>query len=435
MAKREHALLTSAAMGLLRQQHRLWAVSFAALTAVTLLVSPAFGSDPGAVQQAHQAVTQGVEAWEAARLRQEETRSRFDTLAHRIAALKRLVARSGSALGAEAELERLLRESVDAESALEESGSAVSRSARAVERSVVGALALIDGRVTALLPRLKQGTLEEKKAAARTINELRGRRRELTQLAQRVKAPSSTTREWSRYEVAIDPLDGPEELDEKADQLEDTRERFRRKREELGRLIEQARAEEELARAAVEFRTDTGLFDEEARLGRVTKQEKTSATLSERTAGAPSADNNAAPEAAPPPQATPPAAGAVQDPSDAAPPPAVPGGSRGGSDFADEVDLQPSTGQPGSGGGGAVTGGGAKTVASAAQAPVARQLDPNKLLNLRVEALEESGVDLATLEALVGDLERLDGFLAGQASEIRGRAKQLQEDEQRARAN
>ena len=62
-------------------------------------------------------------------------------------------------------------------------------------------------------------------------------------------------------------------------------------------------------------------------------------------------------------------------------------------------------------------------------AQLPKTVDPNLLLNLRVEDLAGGARDVKDLEALVADLEKLDQFLLQQAEDIRRRAQRLEADE------
>lgn len=376
----------------------------AVVGALTLLpLSLTHAQSPAALVAARGQVARDVAAWDRARNTQRETQTRYDALEHRIAQLKRLRAKDG--FTAEGELDRLLKESVSADAALTASAQSVTSRASEVKKSVNAALAIIDARIRELLPSLKRGALEDRKAAARNINELRAARQELASLVGRLSSDSATPREWSKYDVQIEALDGPSELREKADVVEDTRERLRKKRVELATLVRDARIEQEVSRAAAEFRTDSSLFDEEARRGRGTATKRTNDELASAAVdgdGARGSSDPAAPEA-----------GFNAD--DASPPPtAESGGTNPGTNLG--------TGQTPN----------VPSVGTTRSVPLTKQVDPNVLLNLRTDGLAGSNLDLATLEALVSDLDRLDQFLAGRAGQLRDRAKQLKDDEARA---
>ncbi|MCK6549454.1 hypothetical protein L6R52_26680, partial [Myxococcota bacterium] len=213
--------------------------------AFTLIpLSLTHAESPAALVAARGQVTRDVAAWEQARRTQRETQSRYDALEHRIAQLKRLRTKDG--FTAEAELDRLLKESVSADAALTASAQQVGARAADVKKSVNAALAIVDGRIRELLPRRKRGALDDRKTAARNINELRAVRQELASLVGRLSTDGGTPREWSKYDVKIEALDGPAELREKADVVEDTRERLRKKRAELAMLVRDAKIEQEV---------------------------------------------------------------------------------------------------------------------------------------------------------------------------------------------
>lgn len=345
------------------------------------------------------AVAAALTVWTQRLEEQQATRSKADALEHRIAALKRLRARNS--LGAEAELDRLLKDSVAAEEALRHADRAVETAARAVQDATLAAITAIDLEIKSASPKLRAGDERERKAAARRIEGLMSGRNALRATLSRMREPRAEHKEWARYDVQIAPLDGPSELSEKADLLEDTRDRLARKREAIAELVRERKQEQEVARAARDFQKDAQLFDENARLGRVTRQ-------AERSSGAASvvlSDKEATPGAAPP----------ISPTSDGftgqSPPPTGVGRT--------DVDQQPSVVTP--------------PVPAAVQAgPLPKTVDPNLLLNLEVGSLDGGKADLATLERLLQDLQRLDQHLVGRAGEIRRRAAELKADEQRA---
>jgi hypothetical protein len=351
-----------------------------------------------AIVQAREKVTRALSGWDLAKQKLAQTHGEAAALEHRIAAMKRL--------GNEAELERLLRESVAVETALRTATKAVDSRANEARRAIAETLAAIEARIGELKPRLKQGEYESRQAAARDINTLRDLHREVRGLNNRLKDSSVVPQSWSRYEVKIDPLDGPKELGEKADFIDDTRDRFQKKLGDLRKVLRDAREEQDIARAASSFQTDARLFDEEDRFGRVQKRAGGNADTALDERRETSGDPNPAPQA--PQVGTP-----VADPNlGAFPPPAE--------SPTDDTNARP----------GSAPQLGARTFEAA---PLIKEVDPNLLLNLRVEALE-GRTDIATLEQLVRDIERLERFLATRSGDLRRRAIQLKEDEARARA-
>lgn len=390
-------------------------VGASALCALALLLpATALAELPPAVSQAQKKVTSALSRFESAKDGLENTRSDAEALEHRIAALKRLRAKGATA--GDAELASLLRESVASDASLREGTKAVEARDADVRRAVVEAFAAIDARIKELKPRLYQGELESRRTIARNIEELLSLRKELGRVITRLRATSSVPGQWSQYQVKIDPLDGPQELGEKADFVDDTRDRFQKKLEQLRALIKDAREEQDLSHAASAFQTDTRIFDEEDRSGgRVSKNRPTTDT---RSGGG---DETLQQPNSPAPQdpAQEPANGFAESPADIADGPADKGTIRGdGSQSA----IQPPSSA-------VTTGGGSETSLSS------KQIDPNMLLNLRVESLAGGAADLSTLEAWARDLERLDGFLKARANELRKRGKQLEADEAKALGN
>lgn len=406
---------------------RVSSAALAALAAVVLGSVPAAAVDSPS-SAATQSVGRAVSQWETATARQLETRAQSDSLAHRISALKRL--KSRGPLGSGSELEALLRESVAADAALKASDRAVEESASSVRKDVSAAVVALDEEIRSLAPRLKQGSIEEKRIAARQINELRERRRAMKDVLSRLQASNAVPQEWSRYAVEIAPLDGPSELSEKADFVEDTRDKLKKKRDEIARLITQAREEQALLKAGSDFRTDARHFDEEARLARRvpragdralggTLQNKD--TAHPEAAPARSAADRGGPASMPPPGGPTAAAGTQPGTmSDPQSPPAT-GGAFGAAGGADPTRSTTPPSTPAAG-----------TLPPPRAGLTSNALDPSALLNLKVETLEGGSTDLATLQSFATNLDQLERFLAARAAEIRRRAAQLKADEERA---
>ncbi len=382
-----------------------------ALCAFALLVpAAALAEIPAAISQAQKKVTVSLSRFDSAKLSLEKTRDDAEALEHRIAALKRLRSRGAG----DAELASLLRESVASDASLRESTKELEARDAEVRRAVVEAFAAIDARIKELKPRLYQGELETRRSIARNIEELLALRKELGRVIPRLRAASNTPEQWQRYQVKIDPLDGPQELGEKADFVEDTRDRFQKKLEQLRVLIKDAREEQDLSHAASAFQTDTRIFDEEDRSGgRVSKRSGTTETL-DKSGNVPLGE-----DVIPSPQApneptngfeADPSIGAIDNPGDRA--------SGGNPSLVGPAQPQP----------GVLSG-------SVDPTQSTKQIDPNVLLNLRVEALAGGAADLATLEAWARDLERLDTFLRARATELRKRGRQLESDEAKALGN
>jgi hypothetical protein len=419
--------------------------------AVAAPPSPPIESAKGHVEAA-------LRGWETAIQKQAETRARYGVLEQRINLLKKESQKNTFA--GSAELDKLLKESVAADQALRAQDRAVDERAREVKTSVQTAIAALDDTLTALRPQIREGTTESRHKAADAMRALMSLRNELKQVAARVDETASIPREWTRYQkdVEIAPLDGPSELAEKADLAEDQSEKLKKKHEELVRLIQEAKEAQAIARSGAEFRTDVRHFEEETRTGRVTRQQDKSsggnaslgafdsnknapAAQPAQSAGAPTtspgvatggtSDNRGAGGATPPPNQTP-------APTTPSPPPQAPSGPRangtggspadgevGGSGTTPQTSVTPNASDRATPNGTSMLG----TAPSASKAfdasPVAKPIDPNVLLNLKVDSLDAGSVDLKTLEAYAKDLEKLDRFLAGRAVELRRKAAEM----------
>lgn len=330
----------------------------------------AAGAPPGAPE-----IDAADRAWRRAQERLRATEATQSELEDRIATLKRRDNEDVHAMSPE--LERLLVRSVAAEDRLASLRARASAARRELSDALRARIRAIDQAIQAQVPRLKSGPLDGRQTAARAIRTLsRQRDRLRARLGDLSATGSSPRRAWSRYEVAIEPLDGPRELHEKADFVEDTRDKLTKKRRALRALIREARQQREVAKAARDFARDIGLFDEESRSTRVGRRGAAGA-LSEVPE---SAGGGTPPSGQPPPRMDPP------------PPP------RSG---------------------------------NGAPAPVVpREISPDVLINLRVENLaDDPRVDLNTLRRLERELSELDVFLRKRVRTIRRRAEELEEHE------
>ncbi len=355
----------------------------AALVGLWVLIAPwsVLAQAPSAPASADIGSTR--ESYTDARARLEHLRAEQSSLERRIATLKK----SGTDRQA---LVALLERSVDAEATLDAARREVDRAETAYTKALTTAITTIDVNIRARVPDLKRGPLEARRAAAAQINVMRtarqGLRAELAALAR----ARQRTRAWAQYQVQYDEDDGPVELTEKADFVEDTRDKVVRKRRAIIQLIEEARQHRRIAEAAQDFRTDVTLFDEETRQGRVRRQTRTGIVpLS-------SGGNRSPPE--------------TDAPAFGDGPESDPGSDSAG---GDPVVSSPAVTAP------------PPTVSGL------RALNPDVLLNLRVEDVAAGALDVATLNQYVEDLKALEAFLSGQADSLRRRANALKADEAR----
>ncbi|MBI4821816.1 MAG: hypothetical protein HY791_36490 [Deltaproteobacteria bacterium] len=331
------------------------------------------------------------------------------------------------------ELEQQLAASVAAETRVQ-SLARLERDRRAeTSARITLAIKLIDAQLVKDRPLLKSSDRTERVRIAQAMKGLidlrAGLRKKLSS-----NASSATT---SAPEVEIDPLDGPEELREKADVAEDQRDRIAKKRGALFALIAEVRQEREVARAAGNFQRDVELFGEpfpeqRARTGAV-KAEAASRT-NDRAQTTDKSSPGAAREvvvAQPPP-----ADGrATAGPDPQAPLAGTPLAGNFGTETDDATQGAPPPPAPVrvAQEGGAARAPAAPPSFSGVEAPSAgaARLDSASLLRLRVEDLDGSRTDLAALERLEQDLAKLEAQLSAKARKIRDRAVRLEADENR----
>lgn len=417
------------------------------LAAPTVLAAPA-GATSAEVELGRRRAD-----WQSARAARDALAAEHEALAERIATLRRAGAK-GEARG---QLETLLRESVDLTARVEAGARRTEAAAAALRAGVAEAVRGLDAEILRQKPGLTRGSPAERAATARALKALIARRQSARDALAGLEAESANPpRHWAQYQVRIDPLDGPEELASKADFLDDTRDKFGRKRGELIGLLAEARQARDVARAASNFQTDVRHFDDELRTGRVTRQSATALSTSDRGTPAPQAPSQGSGEfadaagsgggasrgsgattgapgggaASPPPAPSDPGTGAGGAPNSGGSDPtgALSGGGGGSESTRDDLDGATA-------GGG--TGGGATALPSAVlgtsgvSGPLPRQIDPDALLNLSVSRLRGGELDVETLEALVDDLQRLDAYLRARAELIRQRAARMESDERR----
>lgn len=400
---------------------RFFAIGLLAISLLTVAQPSQAGTPKISVKTLVTGAQNQLQTWRGAEHRLAQTRATSTALAARIDHLKR----SGRA---GAQLQSQLRQSLNAEQQLRAALTQHADARNDVERTVRGGVARIDQEIRSLVPQLKAGPLADRKQAAGRINVLRKARQQLRDTLQALQGPQpAAQRAWAKYQVKVLPLDGPSELQDKADFVEDTRDKLAKKRLALAKLLNEAKQERQIARAAQDFDTYVRIFDEEARSGRITRQPGRGG------AAEAAADTTVLQGAAEPTKTTGATAGTLD-----------PGTNSGFESTPNPAPQAPPTDSTANNNGGTpttpTTGGtanrddGSRAQAPAAvaepnAAPVVRELNADVLLNLRVAQLATETLDVATLKRLVAELEALDRFLDGQAKSIRRRAQTLESNE------
>ena len=322
-----------------------------------------------------------------------------------------------------AKLGALLERSVATTQQLESALLNLKKEQRVYRTQVRSTIRVLDKEIRAQVPKLKQGTKLARKLAAQGIQELRKLRRSYArELGQKKNADQNKS--WSDYDVRIDPLDGPQELREKADFVEDTRDKIVKKQRMLLALLESAKEERRVTRAAKEFARDTYLFDEESRAGRIlrrTGQPQASATVQNDTSQEESANpgqnqgdgfSQPVEQSAPPPGNESPSQAPQEDtaldPVADTPSPTTPlAGTPQG------AITNPDTGRSG-------------TASTFEPAAISKDVNATILINLQVGALAGRQLDVQTLNRLIKELEALSKTLDAKAGTIRRRAQELE---------
>ena len=311
--------------------------------------------------------------YRAAADRVARLRAQQSTLEQRIAAFKK----SGQQPQA---LDRLLKRSVDAEATFATARNELAQAEAIFGEALKAAVRAIDTRIRKWVPSLRRGPLSDRRHAATQINALRTMRQRLRTESADLSRARRREKAWAKYRVRFDVRDGPSELSEKADFVEDTRDKVMKKRRALIALLDEAKRDRQIAQAAQDFRTDITLFDEETRQGRVLRRSSSSTPLA--------------------------AEGGERSPPQS--------GDAPFDDFSPE-QLSDNPAAP----------------RSQVDAGGLRDINPDVLLNLRVEDLAAGALDVATLQEYISDLKALERFLSGQADTLRKRADTLDADEAR----
>jgi len=314
-------------------------------------------------------------------------------------------------------LTELLRASVQAEAALEARLAKLDDARDRLRRRVRAAVRRIDTALRERARGLRTGARADRRAAAEAIRALLAVRTWALEVEQRLDPPVSVGSGAHRLAVpTIEPLDGPDELREKADFAEDARDKLQKKGERLRKLVARRRQTRDIARAARDFAVDVSLFDEEVRSAVVARGGASVADEGSAGRGGGSGpgvggepielgDQPGTGDAADSPGRMPNVDGGAADPT-------FGGGGGGRSD-----------GPPAAGGGGPSPGGGASSGPSLS----AGNMPPVVLLSLEVDQLAAEDVDVESLEALVQAYQRLETLFSARARAMRARARRLDE--------
>lgn len=166
-------------------------------------------------------------------------------------------------------LTQRLNASVALERRLERADANRLAAASTLSRTARLRIRAIDAEMARRSSKLRTGPLEARRLEAKALLQLREERVRLREELRGLDRGQAEL--WASYRVEVDPLDGPNELREKADFLEDARDKLQKKRAALVALVDSARRRQRMARTAREFAAESDLFDEETRPGRITR--------------------------------------------------------------------------------------------------------------------------------------------------------------------
>lgn len=174
--------------------------------------------------------------------------------------------------GAEGDaLRDALARAVEAEARLADAETQLRSATESLDEAIRAEIEALDAQTRALVPALGTGSLADRKTAAHRLAELRRQRSSLlTELRALVRAPQPRAdAAWLSPELSAHPDDGPEELREKADFLDDAGDKLRAKRAALVALLERSEQTRRLRRASAALAEQSRLFEEETRPGRI----------------------------------------------------------------------------------------------------------------------------------------------------------------------
>ena len=173
--------------------------------------------------------------------------------------------------GLSSELEARLQESLALQASLEAADADRLRRHTQFLQALKSRITSIDTSMRKSVSQLRTGPLSARKAEAYKLQALRKERASLQAQIEDLRRSNGSNQLWAHMVEATggDPSDSPTELNEKADFLEDTRDKLSKKRAELLALAETFQQNQRLRNAEKRFITDTQLFDEQARPNRI----------------------------------------------------------------------------------------------------------------------------------------------------------------------
>ncbi len=321
------------------------------------------------------------------------------------------------------ELKADLRASLELETTIRATLSRRDRRREAARAQLRNGMTVVDAAIREQLPRLRSGPLADRRQAAAEINRLRALRTTLVHLETQIEPrPEGSFLNWKDLALEPSPSDSPEDLRDKADFVEDARDKLRAKRARLARLWRRSRQEKAVARAAREFAADVSLFDEESRSPRIQRPVVPTGGSNPVAEGGGSSGQDGAPSPQAPSQGDSDGFAPAQGPESPTPP---------SGDFISDPGTgdpsadAPATPNPPAGGG---SGGGNGGANPNGLGVIPQELTPNYLLNLNVDRLPPEGVDVETMRRLIEELKQLDEALAARALSMRQAAEDLEQE-------
>jgi hypothetical protein len=370
---------------------------------------PAPGSAPrdaSVADTARVAVTAALERLEAAEAALRRVNEAQAVLEAEILDLK-------SSGGSRGRLEDRLRASVAAEGRLQQRLQDVDAARSALRSTANAEVRRIDRDLRRRAEDLHTGPEAARRQAAAEIRALLSTRQWLMSARRRAEPPEVVLEDLAALKLPQpDPLDGPEDLREKADYAEDARDKLRAKRTQLARLLDRQRRTKAIARAARDFAVDVSLFDEEVRTAGGRSSDGRSRDGASESGGNGGRLSSGAGDPGVSPGAPQPGRDDVG--SDGA-------GANGNFNDLPGLNPPPNLEQG---------GGEAPTIPEIPQGSegagdASRGADPVVLLSLRVDQLADEGLDAEALEALLAEYARLEALFSARARAMRAQARRL----------
>ncbi len=139
----------------------------------------------------------------------------------------------------------------------------------------------LDQTMLALVPALKVGPHSERRRTAQRMLRLRKDRIKKATILRSLTASTGNER-WATFARTLPPAHTPEELEARADFLEDARDKLVSKQTAVLALLRTSQRRQTLEETTYTFLSETSLFDEQTRIGRVLRRQPSDSSIVSR---------------------------------------------------------------------------------------------------------------------------------------------------------